>query len=199
MTQVEAYLAQRPQQETIMDTTGGWVTWFTGLPGSGKTTLARAVRRALQEHEISTILIDSDELRRLMTADTTYAPAERDRLYNRLVELAVWLARSGEHVLIAATGSQRCYREAARTQLGPRFAQVWVRCLLAVCGARDPKGLYGRAAAGLIHGLPGVDAPYEAPDAPEVIVDTDRQTLDQAAEIVLASLPLFECAAAVSA
>lgn len=179
-----------------MSTTDGWAIWFTGLPASGKTTLARAVRLALQEHDISTILLDSDELRRLMLADAKFAPAERDWLYNRLVELAVWLVRSGEHVLIAATGNQRCYREAARAQLGVRFAEVWVRCPVDVCRARDPKGLYGRAAAGLLQGLPGVDAPYEAPEAPEVIVDTDRRTLEEAVELVLARLPMLDCAQA---
>jgi adenylylsulfate kinase len=182
-----------------MDTTCGWAIWFTGLPGAGKTTLAQAVRRALQEREISTILLDSDELRRLMLADAKYAPAERDQFYNRLVDLAVWLVRAGENVLIAATAGQRCYRDAARTQLGPRFAEVWVRCPVEVCRARDPKGLYARAAAGAIQGLPGVDAPYEAPQAPEVIVDTDRQTLEQAVESVLAGLPLLDRAMAVSA
>jgi adenylylsulfate kinase len=101
-----------------------------------------------------------------MRADAQYAPAERDWFYNRLVELAVWLVRAGEHVLIAATASRRNYRDVARTQLGPRFAEVWVRCPVEVCRVRDPKGLYGRAAAGMIHGLPGVDVPYEAPEAP---------------------------------
>jgi adenylyl-sulfate kinase len=182
-----------------MDTTSGWAIWFTGLPGSGKTTAAHAVRRALQERGTSTVLLDSDELRRLMLADTKYAPAERDWFYNQLVELAIWLVRAGEHVLIAATGSQRCYRDAARTQLGGRFAEVWVRCPIEVCRARDPKGLYGRAAAGMIHGLPGVDAPYEAPQAPEVVVDTEHQTPEKAAETVLAGLALVENPAPVAA
>jgi adenylyl-sulfate kinase len=179
-----------------MDTTGGWAIWFTGLPGAGKTTLARAVRGALQERGISTVLLDSDELRRVMSATAMYGPDERDRFYTQLVDLAVWLVGAGECVLIAATGSRRWYREAARTQLGARFAEVWVRCPVEVCRARDPKGLYGRVAAGVIQGLPGADVPYEEPEAPEVIVDTDRQTLEQAAEIVLAGLPQFDCAVA---
>ena len=178
-----------------MDTSQGWAIWLTGLPGSGKTTLARALRRALQERGISSILLDSDELRRLITPNATYAPAERDWFYNRLVELATWLARSGEHVLIAATGSQRCYRTAARTRLGVRFAEVWVRCPVDICRTRDGKGLYGRAAMGLIHNLPGSDAPYEAPEEPEVVVDTDQLTPEEAAELVLASLAFVECAA----
>jgi adenylylsulfate kinase len=106
-----------------MNMSSGWAIWFTGLPASGKTTLARAVRRTLQERGISTILLDSDELRRLITPNATYTPAECDWFYNRLVELTVWLVRSGEHVLIAATGSRRCYRREARRRLGVRFAE----------------------------------------------------------------------------
>jgi adenylylsulfate kinase len=181
-----------------MDKACGWVIWFTGVPASGKTTLARMIRCALQERGISTMLLDSDELRRLITPKATYAPAERDWFYNRLVELAVWLARAGEHVLIAATGSRRCYREAARAQLGPRFAEVWVRCPLDICHARDQKGLYDQAAAGAIRGFPGADVPYEAPDAPDLVVDTDQLTPEEAVEIILDSLGLLETTAMMS-
>jgi len=172
-----------------MERSQGWAIWFTGLPASGKSTLAQAVRRALQARDISTVLLDSDELRRLITPQATYDPAERDWFYAQLVKLADVLVRSGERVLIAATGSRRCYREAARAQLGARFAEVWVRCPLAVCRARDPKGLYLQAVARELRGLPGVDALYEAPEAPEVVVDTERQSPEEAAAIVLAAMP----------
>lgn len=175
-----------------MDKACGWAIWFTGLPASGKTTLARTVRCALQERGISTMLLDSYELRRLITPNATYAPAERDWFYNRLVELAAWLAHAGEHVLIAATGSRRCYREAARAQLGPHFAEVWLRCPVDICHVRDPKGLYSQAVAGAIHGLPGADVPYEAPQAPDVVVDTDQLTSEEAAEVILASVGFLE-------
>jgi adenylylsulfate kinase-like enzyme len=108
----------------------GWAIWFTGRPASGKTTLARAVRHALQERGISTILIDSDELRRVMTLGATYAPAERDLFYNQLVELAVWLIRSGERVLIAAM--------AASSATGMPSARSSARALLrSGCAARS--------------------------------------------------------------
>ena len=166
----------------------GWVIWLTGLPASGKTTLAYALRSKLNACGISTMLLDSDTLRGVMLPNSSYTPAEREWFYNCLVELAAWLARDGEHVIIAATGNRRCYREAARVRLGPRFAEVWVRCPAEVCRARDPKGLYSRATADMIHNLPGVDAPYEAPEQPEAVVDTDQQTPEQAAAIVLANL-----------
>jgi len=166
--------------------------WLTGLPASGKTMLAWALRRRLNALGISAIVLDSDELRRILLPNASYAPAERDWFYNRLVELAIWLAREGEHVIIAATGSRYCYRAAARARLGPRFAEVWVRCPVEICRACDPKRLYRRAATGQILNLPGVDAPYEAPERPEVVVDTDQQTPEEAAEIVLASLPFVQ-------
>jgi adenylylsulfate kinase len=168
------------------------VIWLTGLPASGKTTLAGALRCELNARGIPTILLDSDKLRGVLLPNSSYTPAERDWFYNRLVELAAWLAHDGEHVIIAATGNQRCYREAARARLGPRFAEIWVRCPAEVCRARDRKGLYSRAAAGVIHNLPGVDAPYEAPEQPEAVIDTDQQTPEQAAEIVLTSLPFVQ-------
>jgi len=178
-----------------MDRPTGWVIWLTGLPASGKTTLAGALRCELNARGISAILLDSDALRHMLLPNSSYAPAERDWFYNRLVELAAWLARDGEHVIIAATGSRRCYREAARARLGSRFAEVWVRCPADVCRARDRKGLYSRAAAGLIHNLPGVGVPYEAPEQPEAVVYTDQQTPDQAADSVLANLPFVQALA----
>lgn len=178
-----------------MDQPTGWVVWLTGLPASGKTTLACALRRTLNARGISAIVLDSDALRHMLLPNSSYAPAERDWFYHRLVERAVLLAHKGEHVIIAATGNRRYYRAAARAQLGPRFAEVWVRCPADVCRARDPKGLYSRAAAGVIRNLPGVDAPYETPEQPEAVVDTEHQTPEQAAEIVLASLPFVHDAA----
>ena len=182
-------------QRTI-DMAQGWAIWFTGLPASGKTTLARAVRRALQERGTAALLLDSDELRRILTPHATYAAAERDWFYGQLVDLAEWLARSGENVLNAATGSRRCYREAARARLGPRFAEVWVRCPAEICRARDRKGLYSRADTGVMHGLPGVDEQYEAPLAPELVVDTDRRTPEQAVEAVLTSIAFLRAGTA---
>jgi adenylylsulfate kinase len=175
-----------------MDRPQGWTLWLTGLPASGKTTLARALRQTLSAQGVATILLDSDELRRLITPHATYTPVERDRFYQRLVELAAWLALSGENVIIAATGSRRRYRETARARLAPHFAEVWVRCSIAVCRVRDRKGLYRRADAGLIHDLPGVDAPYEPPETPEVIVDTDQQTPEEAADAVLAGISFLQ-------
>lgn len=168
---------------------GGWALWLTGMPASGKTSLARALRRKLSELGVHAVILDSDELRPVLTPEPSYTQEERQRFYAGLVELAGVLTRY-VNVVIAATGNRRRYREAARTQLAP-FAEVWVRCPAEVCRERDPKGLYAQADRGEIQNLPGVDAPYEPPDDPTVIVDTDQLTPEQGAEEVLAGVPFL--------
>jgi adenylyl-sulfate kinase len=164
-----------------------WTLWLTGLPGAGKTTLALALKARLDASGAPAVLLDSDAVRRALQADT-YTPAERDRFYRQLVDLAALVAESGVGVIIAATGHRRSYRAYARERLSP-FAEVWVRCPPAVCQRRDPKGLYARSALGAAAGLPGVGVPYEQPQAPELVVDTDRSSVADAAQQLIAYLP----------
>jgi adenylylsulfate kinase len=154
--------------------TRGGVVWFTGLPASGKTTLARAVR----EQRPHAVLLDSDDLRELLGA-TSYAAAARDEFYRVVGALAAMLARQGHVVLVAATAPRRAHRDTGRT--APRFIEVWVRADRATCEARDPKGLYQQARKGNAPDLPGVGAPYEEPAAPDVIATGghDRAALER--------------------
>ncbi len=168
----------------------GWVLWITGLPASGKTSLARALRRRLNELGVSVAVLDSDELRPILTPHPTFTQEERDRFYASLVELAGLLARYGVNVIVAATGNRVAYRRMARRAL-PFFAEVWTRCPLEVCRQRDQKGLYKGAEDGTITTLPGVGAPYETPEAAEVVVDTDRLSPEEAADIVLHTVPFL--------
>jgi adenylylsulfate kinase len=165
----------------------GFALWLTGLPSSGKTTLAHALHRQLASRGIAVQVLDSDELRQRLTPNPTYTPEERDWFYGMVAYLAELLADNGVNVLIAATASRRTYRQAARERI-PRFAEVYVECAPAVCRARDPKGLWERAAEGQITGLPGADAPYEPPVAPEARVDTARTSVEEAAGQVMAQL-----------
>lgn len=143
----------------------GAVVWFTGLPASGKTTLARRVQATLvAEHPC--VLLDGDDLRPILRAHH-YAAAERDVFYRQLAELAVYLAKQGALVLVAATAPRRTHRDIARA--APRFVEVHVATPLEVCEKRDFKGLYARASAGQAADLPGVGAPYEAPLDPDVV------------------------------
>ena len=165
----------------------GFGIWLTGLPSSGKTTLAHAMACLLHERGVSVQILDSDQLRSTLTPNPTYSPEERDWFYDVLAHLAEMLTANGVNVLIAATASRQRYRQAARDRIA-RFAEVLVDCPPAVCRARDPKGLWERADRGEIAGLPGANAPFEAPHEPEARVDTVRHTPEKAAAHVLERL-----------
>lgn len=171
----------------MSDVAPGFALWFTGLPSSGKTTLARAVQAPLQARGLPVVVLDSDALRRQLTPEPTYSEAERDWFYETVGFLAALLAGDGVNVLIAATAPRRAYRHRARARIG-RFAEVYVVCAPDVCRERDPKGLWARAARGEIDALPGAGAPYEAPVAPEVRVDTAARSVAEGVALVLAYL-----------
>jgi adenylylsulfate kinase len=154
-----------------------WTIWMTGLPGAGKTTLARAQQQRLRSNGVAAVVLDSDALRPVLAPAAGYSAAARDQFYRQIVTLAGLLNQEGANVIIAATAHRRAYRAAARAALAP-FAEVWVRCPRDVCAERDPKGLYAQAAAGAISNLPGMDIPYEPPQAPEAIIDTDQTTVE---------------------
>jgi adenylylsulfate kinase len=151
---------------------GGAIVWFTGLPSSGKTTLARRAHARLAAAGRPAVVLDSDELRDALDAHS-YATGDRDRFYRTVAALAALVARQGVVALVAATAPHRADRDRARAELGRgpapgRFIEVWVDTPLAECQARDPKGLYAQAQRGAADQLPGVGAVYEAPVAPEV-------------------------------
>jgi adenylylsulfate kinase len=164
-----------------------WVIWITGLPGSGKTTLARAAAAALREGGRRVRILHLDEIRRVLTPRPTYDEAERDLVYAALACLARILWEEGINVLVDATAHRRAYRERARSLI-PSFAEVYLRCPLAVCEVREavrasdlaPPGIY---AAARTRGapVPGMGVPYEAPERPELTVDTARIPVEEAA------------------
>ncbi|MEZ4868371.1 MAG: adenylyl-sulfate kinase [Caldilineaceae bacterium] len=164
-----------------------FILWFVGRPASGKSTLARAVQARLRARAIPVCLLDSDEVRAILTPTPTYSPAERDWFYQALAGLALLLARSGVNVAIAATAPLRAYRTAVRSQWG-HFVEVYVECALATCQARDPKGIYALAQAGLADNVPGVGALFEAPLTPEITVNAELQSPTEAANVVLGDL-----------
>lgn len=165
-----------------MTTPSGWVIWFTGLPSSGKSTLAFALQHRLCKRGIHAVVLDSDALRAILTPDATYTPAERDAFYARLVDLAELLAKQGTNILIAATANRRMYRAMARTRISAfaPFAEVWVRCPLDTCRERDPKGLYARLEASTENQLPGVGIAYEPSLDADALLNTDILTVDEA-------------------
>lgn len=172
-----------------MNTQHGWTIWLTGLPASGKTTIARALQQKLRQRGTNAVLLDSDEVRRVVTPHPSYTPEERDFFYGALVGLAQVLTVQNFNVIIAATGNRRAYRDDARTRL-TRFIQVWVQCPLDVCRARDPKGLYAQSDMQKSMNLPGAGAIYEPPQSPDVIVDTTIQSPESAANQIIAQCTL---------
>jgi adenylylsulfate kinase len=165
--------------------TGGAVVWLTGLPASGKTTLAARIRDRLTALGAAAVLLDSDALRPVLAPELDYQPAARDEFYRRLAELAALIARQGCVAVVAATAPTRAQRARARAS-APRFLEVYLDVGVEECAARDPKGLYARARAGAAPDLPGAGAPYEPPEAADV---TARGGLDDAAvDAVVAEL-----------
>jgi adenylylsulfate kinase len=165
----------------------GFTIWLTGLPSSGKTTLAYALSPLFSERGVAVQVLDSDDLRQKLTPNPTYSPEERDWFYDVVTFLAGLLTDNGVNVLIAATASCRAYRQAARDRIG-RFAEVYVDCSPEVCQARDPKSLWKRADEGEITTLPGAGVPYEPPQSPEVHVDTARLSIEETADQIVCQL-----------
>lgn len=148
------------------------IAWFTGLPSSGKSTLARRVQDRLAGSGRASVLLDGDELREVLGAEA-YEPEDREWFYRTLAALAALLANQGMVVLVAATAPARAHRDRARSALseGGVFLEVWVKTPLSVCETRDSKGLYARARRGEANELPGVGVAYEPPLDPEVVAD----------------------------
>jgi adenylylsulfate kinase len=157
----------------------GAIVWITGLPASGKSTLAARIKTALDGAGVPCAVLDGDDVRAALGHDD-HSPAGRAWFYRALASLAALLARQGLAVLVPATAPLRSQREAARA-LFPRFLEVHVCTPAIECEGRDPKGLYARARAGGAPDLPGVGAPYEPPIDPDVIATSGEDDAAAAA------------------
>lgn len=167
----------------------GTVIWYTGLSGSGKSTLANAVERALHERGVHSYLLDGDNVRHGLNRDLGFSPADREENIRRIGEVAHLFAEAGLVAMTAFISPYRKDRELARAlNEDGRFIEVWCRCSVEACEARDPKGLYKKARAGVIPEFTGVSAPYEEPEAAELVVDTGKLTLEESVAAVVAYL-----------
>ena len=168
---------------------GAAVVWFTGLSGSGKSTVAREVERRLFEAGTRTVWLDGDQVRHGLNGDLGFSPADRQENVRRIGEVARLFFESGAVTLCTFVSPYRADRDRVRALVPDgRFVEVWVDVDVETARQRDPKGLYAKAEAGEIQNLTGVSAPYEAPEAPEVRLDTSRQSVAEAADAVLAAL-----------
>ena len=170
----------------------GAVLWFTGLSGSGKSTIAHRVESRLIERGVFAYVLDGDNIRHGLNGDLGFSPEEREENIRRVGEVARLFADAGAVVLSAFISPYRRDRDRVRGLLEQgAFVEVFVDTPIEVCEARDPKGLYKKARAGEISDFTGIDAPYEAPQAPEVHLDTDTLSVDEAAARVVACLEVL--------
>jgi len=160
----------------------GAVLWLTGLPGSGKSTLAAALERALFEGGMHAVVIDTDLIRRGLSIDLGFAPADRTENTRRVAEMAKLLADAGNVAIAALVSPLKSDRDLARSIVGDGFAEIYVRADLAVCEARDPKGLYARARRGEIAFYAGINGVYEAPVKPDLTIDTGKLDIAEAVD-----------------
>ncbi|MFA5074022.1 MAG: adenylyl-sulfate kinase [Nitrospirota bacterium] len=144
--------------------------WITGIPASGKTTITKELVTQLRAYDIPVVILESDEIRSILTPEPIYQEDERNWFYQTLALLGKSISKNGVHVIFDATGNRREYRDYARS-LFRRFIEVYVQCPLAVCINRDPKGIYRTAKEGKTVSVPVIQVPYEAPKHPEVVLD----------------------------
>lgn len=169
----------------------GATLWFTGLSGSGKSTVAVALEKALAVRGVLSYRLDGDNIRHGINANLGFSAEDRQENIRRVGEISRLFADGGMVVLSSFISPYRDDRELVRkmhVESDLRFLEVFIDCPLEEAEARDPKGLYKKARAGEIRGFTGIDDPYEAPEAPELHLRTDKMTLEQEVDAVIASL-----------
>ena len=167
----------------------GCVLWFTGLSGAGKSTIANTVDHKLAEAGKHTYLLDGDNIRMGLNKNLGFSAADRAENIRRIGEVGKLFADAGLITSTAFISPYRADRDAVRALMAEgEFIEVYVNASLETCEARDPKGLYKKARAGEIKGFTGIDDPYEAPEKPELVLDSNSKSIDDLADEVIAYL-----------
>ncbi|WP_255550949.1 adenylyl-sulfate kinase [Fictibacillus sp. 5RED26] len=163
-----------------------FVLWFTGLSGSGKSTIASEVEKMLYQRQYSTMLLDGDNVRHGLNRDLTFSKEARTENIRRVGEVTKLFVEGGSIVLVAAISPIAADRDAVRSLLSrEEFVEVYIDCSLIECEKRDPKGLYKKVREGLITNFTGISDPYEAPVSPEITVKTDHLEVKECAEQII--------------
>ncbi len=169
----------------------GVVLWFTGLSGSGKTTVARKIEEILRQRKYKVELLDGDEVRKWLSPEAGFTREDRTRHLIRVANVARLLARNGVIVLCSFVSPyievRKRIREIVEKEKIP-FIEIYVKCSLEECIRRDPKALYKRALRGEIKHMTGIDDPYEPPPNPEIIIDTENNTVEENINIILQNI-----------
>jgi len=165
----------------------GFTLWFTGLPCSGKSAVADRVAEMLRKQGLKVERLDGDIVRRSLTRDLGFSRKDRNENIRRITFVAKLLTRNGVAVLASFISPYRKVRDYARKEIG-NFIEVYVKCQLEVCIERDVKGMYKKAIKGEIKEFTGISDPYEEPLNPEIILETDKETLEESVDKVMQRL-----------
>ena len=166
----------------------GFTLWFTGLSGAGKTTISELLATELKARGSRLEILDGDIVRENLSKGLGFSKEDRDTNIRRIAFVADLLSRNGVPVITAAISPYKEIRDEARELMGDRFVEVYVEASVDTCAERDVKGLYAKAFSGEIKEFTGVSDPYEAPENPEFVCDTENETPEESAEKLLAYL-----------
>jgi adenylylsulfate kinase len=158
--------------------------WITGLPASGKSTISAALTEQLRDAGIRFTVLESDRLRTIFSDNPQYDERERELFYGSLAFIGRVLVENGISVIFDATANRRSYRKRAREHIA-RFVEVFVDCPQEVCANRDPKGIYRMVREGKASNVPGLQASYEPPENPDIVIHGDREDPQQAARRII--------------
>ncbi len=176
---------------TLIRNKKGFTLWFTGLSGAGKTTLAGFVEQELRARGVSVEVLDGDEIRTNLSKGLGFSKEDRDTNIRRIGYVCRLLSRNGVAAISAAISPYREVRDEVRRLIeadGATFIEVYVKCPIEVLAERDVKGLYKKALAGELKGFTGVSDPYEEPLAPEVLIESNRETVESSVTKIIREL-----------
>ena len=169
----------------------GIVIWITGLPGSGKTTIAEKLVTTLKNKGVMVEILDGDQARKWLSPEAGFSKEDRERHLMRVAHVSKLLARNGVIVIASFVSPYRRIREKIRKIVEGddlRFLEVFAKCSLKECIRRDPKNLYKKALSGEISNMTGIQDPFEEPLDPEIIIDTENETPEVSANLILSKL-----------
>ena len=174
------------QDRKALNNHNSFLLWFTGLSGSGKSTIANVVEQELWKHGIKTYTLDGDNVRNSINKDLTFSPEDRTENIRRIAEIANLMVDAGLVVLAAFVSPYKKDRENIKnTVKDVNFVEVYINTSVEECERRDVKGLYKKARAGEIKNMTGISAPYEAPESPSIEIKTEHQTVEDAVQQII--------------
>nr|WP_274532217.1 adenylyl-sulfate kinase [Ktedonobacter racemifer] len=189
-TRASAAGARSKEEKSSMANTG-FTIWFTGLSGAGKSTLSDALEKRLRQHGRNVEILDGDIVRTHLSKGLGFSREDRDTNIKRIAFVCGLLTRNGVVCISAAISPYREAREWARQEIG-NFVEIYVKCPIEVCRDRDVKGLYKLVDEGKIKNFTGVDDPYEEPEHPELIIETNTETIEESMQRILHKLVELE-------